>query len=525
MEPVILSGDCDMPLLPLGKNPFGAVVVVLTAAALSFGTPLQHPSGKNPFGEGPGYWPLDGAIYEVNLEYFPNHSIRELTAAMPRLQKLGIRVIYMTPIFQCFGTAQYLIINHFEINPRYGTVEDLKTLVETAHRHGIRLLLDLVTSLTYDGTDIFKNHPDFILRGKDGKMQRYYPFPAWGWALDCTNPDVIEYFSKLVRHYIERFETDGWRKDSPLNNYDPEKVDGDHSRIKIMRAIKTAITSARKDAIMVSEVTSPSFLWGPDDNTEEPLFDEMCEASYDFEFCGFLGGNDKDGFGYVVFDGSPAYRPMKPTPMNRVVKNQLTSKEFADLVNSRPILYKRLRAYFIENHDTERVQRAFPGQHRTLFALAASLPGIPVVHAGQEIGSTVHPNNTDSDKNPPIVDWTKGDSDLEAFYAKILKIRSGNPAMLSGDLKDVWGSGDKAIIFLRTRGEHAALVALNFDSKAVKCTAAVTVAMPGSKAETSYRLRDEITGIESVHTGKALQRLELELPPFGHRIIRISRSK
>ncbi|NWG14130.1 MAG: hypothetical protein HXY20_11410 [Acidobacteria bacterium] len=511
-----------MPLTPLRKIPAGVVAVLLTAAALLFGAPPQHPPGKNPFGEGPGYWPLDGAIYEVNLEYFPNHSLKELTAAMPRLQKLGIRVIYMTPVFQCFGTAQYLIINHFEINPRYGTPEDLKTLVETAHRHGVRLLLDLVTSLTYDGTDIFKNHPDFILRGKDGSMQRYYPFAVWGWALDCANPNVIEYFSKLARHYIEKYGTDGWRKDSPLNNYDPEKVDGDHSLIKIMRAIKTAITTARKDAIMVSECTSPSFLWGPDDNTEEPLFDEMCEASYDFEFCGFLGGNDKDGFGYAVFDGSPVYRPLKPTPMNRVVKNQITSKELAGLVNSRPIRYKRLRVYFIENHDTERVQRAFPRQHRTLFALAASLPGIPVVHAGQEIGSTVHPNNTDSDKKPPIVDWARGDSSLEAFYAKILKIRSGNPAILHGDFKDVWKSGDKAIVFQRTHKENSVLVALNFDDKAVKFTAGIVAGKPGADPGRNYLLTDEITEEETMYEGKALENLALELPPFGHRMIRIS---
>ncbi len=522
---LFLRSGADVPemLSTRGGSVFlGTIIVTLIAILMVFGSQAQVPPSTNPFGEGPGSWPLDGAIYEVNLEYFPNHSLRELAAEMPRLQKLGIRVIYMTPMFQCFGTAQYLIINHFEINPRYGTPEDLKVLVQTAHSHGIRVLLDLVTSLTYDGTEIFKNHPNFILRGKDGQMQRYYPFPAWGWGLDCTNPEVIEYFSKLARHYVEKFDIDGWRKDSPLNNYDPEKVEGDHSRIKIMRAIKAAITSARKDAIMISEVTSPTFLWGPDDSNEEPLFDEMCEASYNFEFCGFLGGNEKDGFGYVVFDGSPVYRPLKPTPMNRVVRNQFTSKEFVDLVNSQRILYKRLRAYFIENHDTERVARAFPRQHRTLFVLSASLPGIPVVHAGQEVGSTVHPNNTDSDKRSPVVDWAKGDADMQAFYTKILQIRSGNPAMLHGDLKDVWKSGDKAIAFLRTHKDNSVLVALNFDSSAAKCIAGVASGGLRLKPGEKYRLRDEITGEETLREGKALEGLELELPPFGHRIIRIS---
>ena len=123
-------------------------------------------------GAGPGAWPVHGALYEVCPENYPHHSLREITADIPRLKNLGITALYLTPIFRCLGTAQYLITDYEAINPRYGTEADLKALVTAAHKHEIKVLLDLVTSIVYDGMDILKKHPDWVLRGKDGQKQK-----------------------------------------------------------------------------------------------------------------------------------------------------------------------------------------------------------------------------------------------------------------------------------------------------------------------------------------------------------------
>jgi len=49
-------------------------------------------------------WPATGALYEVNLDYFPNHSFRELGEMMPRLADLGVKVIYLLPIWETMGS-------------------------------------------------------------------------------------------------------------------------------------------------------------------------------------------------------------------------------------------------------------------------------------------------------------------------------------------------------------------------------------------------------------------------------------
>ncbi|MEW5978769.1 MAG: alpha-amylase family glycosyl hydrolase [Acidobacteriota bacterium] len=461
-------------------------------------------------GSGPGAWPVKGALYEVCPENYPQHSLREITADIPRLKEVGITVIYLTPIFSCLGNAQYLINDYDAINPRYGAEEDLKNLVTSAHREGIKVLLDLVTSLTYDGTKIMKEHPDWVLRGKDGQRQRYYPIPEFGWALDCMNPEVIAYFSGVARRYVVRFDIDGWRVDSPTNNYDPAKVDGDHSRTQLLRAVRKAVDSVKTDSIFVAEVSGPTVLFGGKNASLEPLFDEMIEASYDFRYSGFLGPN-----GYFVPEGMPLLANLKPAPLNALAQNQMTSKQFVNSIVNRRIINGRLRANFIENHDTERVSKVFPKQHRNLFAMIATVPGIPVVHCGQEIGSTVHP---DVSGKVAVVDWANGDLELQAFYSRVLKARARNAALTRGDMRDIWMGGDPCIAYLRSAEDNRVIVALNFDAKPVKSKVRVSLVGNANRVVT---LVDEITGDEKRLTAGDLANLSVDLAPYGCRIFSI----
>ena len=456
---------------------------------------------------------IEGPIYEVNIEYFPHKKLSELTDMIPRLGRLGVKTIYLLPIWDCPPGAQYLILDHYRINPRYGDSSDLRELVDTAHRHGMRILLDFVTSLTTDGSYIFTNHPDWILRGDDGKMQRYFPFPDWGWAIDCTNPEVIEYFTEVARYYVEEFDIDGWRVDSPQNNYDPKNVSGDHSRLNLLRSVKSEIREVKPYAVLLAEVPGPTFYWSELATEAEPLFDEMCEISYNYAFCGFLSE-----VGYY----NPIYPFIDPrweqsfaeTLLSKVAHNRATSEELVNFVLNQRILYNRLRANFIENHDTTRVTQAFPNQHKALFVLVATMPGVPVVHAGQEIGETANPRTF-------VVDWEGGDYILEEFYTKVLKIRSENEALQYGDISNIWIEGDNIIAFLRNYGDSYVIVALNFNSETARSNLSISIDELGLDSEVEYALHDELNCETLVFKGKDLKNFEMILAPYGSRIITI----
>ncbi|MBZ5667993.1 MAG: hypothetical protein LAO30_25835, partial [Acidobacteriia bacterium] len=284
--------------------------------------------------------------------------------------------------------------------------------------------------------------------------------------------------------------------------------------------VRTAVTAVKKDAVFMAEISGPEIAWDIDDSKAEPLFDEMCEASYNYDSCGFLGGAKGTGCAYVMFNGAPGITPFHPTTLSKVANNQATSKEFVEAIKGQRILYDRLRVNFIENHDTTRVSDCFPNQHKALFALIATMPGVPVVHAGQEIGSTVHPDasgNTDV-----VVDWAKGDSSLEAFYDRVMKVRASNRALSSGDIRDVWKSGDKSIAFLRSAGDNHVLVVLNFDSKPAKFTAGIPLGEFGLSLQQQYKLQDELTGKAVVRPGKALENFEVNLEPYGQQVLTIA---
>jgi len=464
-------------------------------------------NSKIPFGTGPAGFPL-APVYEVSVEYFPNHSLRELTAHIPHIADLGARTVYITPIFTCAGLSQYLILDYYAINPRYGAAADLKALVRAAHDRGLRVLLDMVTSLTTDGSYIMRQHPQWLIPGKDGKPQHYFPFPTWGWALDGANPQLIRYFSEMAAWYVREFDIDGWRIDSPMNNYDPDQLSGDHSRMNLLRSMKTAVTAVKPSAYFMAEVSGPRVLWGKDDHEAQPLFDEMCEGSYNYKYCGFLGPAGKSGGAYVIYDGSPNVVPLRRTTLDRVVHGELTSAEFVDSVRRQPVLYDRLRVNFIENHDTARVSALFPQAHRAMFVLIAGLPGVPVIHAGQEIGCTVRPDASGNSKI--VVDWKAGDRELQAFYTQVVRARAANRALQSGDLADVWKSGDKALAFVRSSGANRVLVALNFAARPARFTVSIPASDPAV-------LRDELTGAIT-HTPAAVESLELNLEPYGYRI-------
>lgn len=464
-------------------------------------------------------WLLDGAIYEANIEYFPNHSINELTERVPKLKELGVKAIYLTPIWECMGNdAQYLIIDYYKMNPRYGTEDDLRRLVRTAHRHGIRLLLDFVTSLTYDGSYLERNHSDWILRGDDGSKQRYFPFPDWGWALDCANPEFIEYMAGVARHYVEEFDIDGWRIDSPLNNYDPAKVSGDHSRLEILRAAKAAVTEVKPDAIFLSEVTGPTLLWGDDDLNETPLFDEMCEISYNYEFCGFMGGSDEDGYSYVMTEGTPARGIWKPTLLDKVAKGQATSEEFVSFVQDQPILYGSSRANFLENHDTERVAKAFPRRHRALFVLITMMPGVPVIHSGQEVGATSPADASGAEVEKQRVQFDRGDRALEAFYGQTILIRSQHQAVQGGAFSDIWDGPKGVIAFARWREDDIVLTAVNLTDSRASGALRLPVEDWGLASRARYRLRELFSDDAFERPGAELQSVELDLEPYAYRV-------
>lgn len=173
-------------------------------------------------------WITDGVMVQMWLRAFtPEGTLKAATAKLPHLAEAGITIIYLSPICLMDDDMDkvhwaprqrktdnprnpYRIKDYWEVDPEFGTKDDLRTFVKEAHRLGMRVLLDLVYLHCGPTAKIISEHPDFMKREKDGSLK----YAQWGFpAIDFSNPALREYFWKNMEYWVREFDVDGYRCD------------------------------------------------------------------------------------------------------------------------------------------------------------------------------------------------------------------------------------------------------------------------------------------------------------------------
>ena len=159
-------------------------------------------------------------IYEAHIGMSTEHQrvstfIEFRLYVLPRIAALGYNTIQLMAIQEhpYYGSFGYQVANFFAVSSRFGTPEELKELIDTAHSLGIRVLLDIVHSHAvsneaeglsrFDGTDYLYFH-----RGERGKH------PAWdSRCFDYGKPQVLNFLLSNCKYWLEEFRFDGFRFD------------------------------------------------------------------------------------------------------------------------------------------------------------------------------------------------------------------------------------------------------------------------------------------------------------------------
>ena len=481
----------------------------------STSTPSTNPTQLNKD------WLYDGPIYETHPYYYPNHSLKEITKQVPSLADFGIKTIWLMPIWEhqissSPSTFIYLINDYYKIDPAYGTDKDLKELVETAHKYNIKILFDLVTCCTPPESVIWNN--DWTLRipvsdlqsmGLDLKYNNYqgndiiysncnlqekpvkcdllgrpvgkdviiyhYPFAGWGPAVDRSKAEVADYFTKVAEYYVREYDIDGWRIDSPVNNWNPNIIHGDHSIMGLLRNIEKTITDVKPSAILYAESPFVARLdaYQSINPSESPILDEISDAS-------------NSNLGLIL--------------------NKLkTSDELVNFFINEKIGYNRARVRFIETVNEQRINKLSPQLNRPLIVLISTIPGVLLIQTGQEIGAT---NQFFSDN--PSVDWNNGDYELRDFYKKVFKIHNENNALKYGSISNVWKSGDNTYAYQRSYKDEKVIVVINLLNK--KATSSLDL----SFIDKGTVLVDELSGESFTIDNPG--NFQIYVPEYGARI-------
>jgi glycosidase len=194
----------------------------------------------------------DAARWRDAGVHWAGGTLKGLTGKIGYLKRMGITALWVSPIFKQVAYQDtyhgYGIQNFLLVDPHFGTREDLREMVATAHRHGIYVILDII--LNHSG-NVFSYNPDRYWTQDPNSGQWYLdarwdgqPYPVAGFHDQSGKPGLpFEAGSALDQPGVwpegaiwpREFQSPGiFTGEGRINNwdYEPEFLDGDFFDLK-----------------------------------------------------------------------------------------------------------------------------------------------------------------------------------------------------------------------------------------------------------------------------------------------------
>jgi glycosidase len=347
----------------------------------------------------------NSVIYEANIrQYSPEGTFAAFTKDIPKLKKLGVKILWITPIHEIgiknrkakgdlsieaitdtvekkkYLGSPYSVKDYRSINSNYGTKEDFQKLVKTAHKNGIYVILDWVANHTSWDHAWVTQHPEYYTHDKNGKM--IAPFDWTDVAeLDYNNQNLRKAMLEDMKYWLTEFNIDGFRCDVAA------EVPTDFWENTTTELNKI------KPVFMLMEAEKP----------------ELMKNAFDMQYAWEMHH-----------------------AMNEIAKSERTVKTFDDLLKKYDSIYQKDDIYmnFTSNHDEnswngteyERMGDAV----ETFAALTFALPGMPLIYNGQEYDLKKRLKFFEKDTIPHTV------GKMMAIYEKLGKLKSENSALNGG---------------------------------------------------------------------------------------------
>lgn len=383
------------------------------------------PNNFEPWGNKPTFWNIFGGDFQGIINQ------------IPYLVQLGINAIYLTPISLSNSSHRYDTIDYMTIDPRLGTKEDFKELVQLLHQNGIKIVLDAVfnhsSSDFFAFKDVLLNQENsvykdwFLIEKFPVIVQKDKTYQTFGYEphmpkLNSHNPEVRTYLINVGKYYIHNFDIDGWRLDVA------DEVDSEFWRL-----FRTEIKAVKQSAIIIGEVwhNSDYYLRGDQfDSVQNYQFFEVCNNF-------FLRKNtDLLTFRHQLVHLLMMY----PEPVQRALLNQLGSHDVARMLS-------------VANDDIDAVKRA------VLFQM--TYIGMPCIYYGDEIGMK---GLSDPDNRRCFI-WNDEtwNHDLLHLYQELIQLRHKQKALKYGSFSLIEHS--KVFIYERRYQDQSVLICINSSSE------------------------------------------------------------
>jgi len=391
----------------------------------------------------------NAVIYEVNIrQYSEKGTFEEFTKDIPMLKELGVKIIWAMPIFPISKTKRkatggdfayliedkekrdkmlgsyYAVSDYGKINPEFGTIDDFRNLVDTAHENGMYVILDWVPNHTGWDHKWITTNPEYYTQNENGEIiDPINPDSgeSWGWAdvadLNYDNKDMRSEMIDEMLYWIKDENIDGFRCDVasavPLDFWEE------------------AISKIRdeKDVFMLAEAEEPELVKG------KRLFDMV----YAWERHHIFNKMANEENAIEIWD--------------KIMEKESERFESDDILMS-----------FVTNHDENSwngtIRERMGDASELLTALSYISPGMPLIYSGQEYDLDHRLLFFEKDEIP------KTKKIMWPLLQKLGKLKKENPALHTGidasNYKKINVANPEILAFERSKGTDSVIFLGNF---------------------------------------------------------------
>jgi alpha-glucosidase len=364
-------------------------------------------------------------------------------------------MIYLTPIFPAHSNHRYDALSFAEVDPLLGGDDALISLVQAAHARGLNVIGDLTSNHSGDAHEWFTSshltpgaaESDFYY-WLDDEQKSYVSWlgvpslPKFNWRSSELRRRFIEGPDSVVAKWLQPpYDFDGWRID--VANMTGRYLDEDLNT-EVRQIIRKTMLEVKADTILLGESTNDA----SSDFQGDAWHGAMTYANFTRPLWGWLSKRVEKSWFFGIPTGTiPSY----------------TGREFHEshirFAAGFPWRTRLHTMNALDTHDTARFRTsALDGAVPVAFGMSVTLPGIPVVFAGDEFGLV----GDDGEHSRSPLPWSALDEpglarETVELYSQLIRLRRDHAALNQGGIRWIHVDDD-VLVYARETAEESVLV-------------------------------------------------------------------